>query len=360
MALTATKIAFYLTLIVFFFGQLLRFQLFSVSFPALDLAILTLFITNIISLRTSKNLKIHNKPFLVFLVFTWLTYTTNLIRSNHLSLTSLFYLLRLNLLLSFFIFPLNKNIFTKKALGFLSLILISSIIFGLLQYFFWPDFTYFDSLQWDPHLYRLVGTFFDPTFTALIFLIFLIFIFLKKQTITPLVAFSYIGLALTYSRSSLLAFLLAFTYIALKTKKSRIFIISFIVFLITIFSLPRMPGEGTKLERTSSIIAKIENYKEAFTLIPKSPVLGIGYNNISYYRSNTEPNSHSKNAFDSSLINILVTTGIIGLSLFLLGLYTYFQKTDLTHQTILIALVFHSLFANSLFYPWCLILLFLI
>lgn len=360
MALT-TKIILYSTLIVFFFGQLLRLEFFGISFPLIDIAILTLSITNITHQISSKSLKVKNKPFFYFLIFSWITFFINLLITSNFSASSFFYLIRLNLLISLFIFPINHNLKSKRYFKFLKLVFLANILFGIIQYIFWPDFTYFKSLNWDPHLYRLVGTFFDPTFTAQIFLSFLIFLFISANfKITPLITLTYLGLSLTYSRSTLLAFLVALFFISKKIKSKKTLIFSLLIFTSTILLLPRMPGEGTKLERTSSIQAKIDNYREAIRLVPKSPIIGIGYNNISSYRTINNPNSHANAAFDSSLLNILITTGIIGLSLFMLGLRQYFTKSGLTHQSILLALIFHSLFANSLLYPWSLLLLFLI
>jgi O-antigen ligase len=121
--------------------------------------------------------------------------------------------------------------------------------------------------------------------------------------------------------------------------------------------LPRPAGEGTKLERTSSVNAKYVNYKEGFSLFQKSPVFGFGYNNLPIIRPNA---SHSQSGFDSSLLTILTTTGVIGTILFILGLSQLFIKSNLAVQTMIIAILVHSLFSNSLLYPFTLLFLVLI
>ncbi len=351
MALT-TKIIYVLTFIAFFFGQLARIDIKGISFPIVDIFIFTLALISIIKQIKDKKLVIHNNFFFYFIIFAWINLILIFFIYNLGSIKSIFYLLRLTSLLSFIIFPPKLDEKTKKIFH---LIIFTNIIFGLIQYFFWPNFTYFNSLNWDPHLYRLVSTFFDPTFTALIYLFFIITVFLnKKIPYRPfLLTVSYIALALTYSRATFLAFLLAFTFIAIKKKKIKIFILALILFSLTLLILPRKEGEGTKLERTSSITAKIENYKQAFNLFKQSPIIGFGYNNISLVRTDIKDlNSHANNGFDGSLMTILVTTGILGIVLFTAGLIKLFIKSDLKIQTILIALVFHSLFANSLLYPF--------
>ena len=353
-----SKIIIYLSIIIFAFGQLLRIDFKGLSFPLIDISILAIFCLNIFQKIKDKDLKIKNKYFLYFLIFAWLSFIINFFRYQIDSISPLLYLLRLTCLISFFIFPLNLK--DKNSKNFFIIAIISNLIFGLIQYFIWPNFTYFNSQNWDPHLFRLVGAFFDPTFTAFIYLMFLIYLYLNSKIPYRwlLMITAYFAMILTYSRSAYLSFLLAFTFIAFKKKNIKIFLISFVLIVSTILLLPRQEGEGTKLERTSSITAKIENYKEAFSTFKKAPIIGHGYNNLYFVRDIKIQNSHANFGFDSSLMTILTTTGIIGLLLFLLGLKNYFIRADLTHQSIIIALLLHSLFANSLLYPW--ILLFLI
>lgn len=320
----------YATAIVFFFGKLFH------PLPLFDISLGLLAIVNLF-----KNHKIKNKFFLYFIFFS-------LISARFSNLISFFYFIRLAVLLSFFIFPPK---FSQKFKQFFVIIIVANILFGLIQYFLWPNFTYFSALNWDPHLFRLVSTFFDPTFTGLIYLLFIIFLFFQSLPFYYFII-PYLALSLTYSRSSLLSFLIAFFIIAKQYQKPRIFFICLLIFLSTIFILPRLEGEGTKLERTSSILAKIENYKEGISIFSKNPVFGVGYNNLKYARNLSNNPSHSTYGFDGSLLTILTTTGLIGFILFVLGLREYFQKTDSLHRILLITIMFHSLFSNSLLYPF--------
>jgi hypothetical protein len=171
---------------------------------------------------------------------------------------------------------------------------------------------------------------------------------------------TYLGLALTYSRSSFLSLVTASLFVSYKIKKTIIFIATLILVLATILFLPKQPGEGTKLDRTSSIKAKIENYQEGIKTFISSPIIGHGYDNLFYVRQINIPESHSNFGFDGSLLTILATTGLIGFGLFLVGSIHLFQKSSLPFQTLLVALFVHSLFANSLLYPWTLVFLILI
>jgi len=358
-----SKIILFCIPIVFFFGQLLRIDTKFFSFPVLDLFIILLASSNLIQKFIQKKIEIKNKYFLYFLAFAYISFFINLIIHPIFSLNSLFYLIRLSCLLSLVIFPISLKINNPRFQQFFNLSIFANIIFGLIQYLFWPNFTYFNALNWDPHLYRLVSTFFDPTFTALIYLFFIGYIFTSKlQTKfkVPLLIISYIAFVLTYSRASFISFAILFAFFAYKYKNIKIFIISSFLIISTLFLLPRQAGEGTKLERTSSITAKIENYKEAFGVFKQSPIIGIGYNNIASVRINPDPQSHADAAFDGSLIDILVTTGIIGLVIFCIGLFHFFNRSSILIQGLIITTIFHSLFANSLLYPWVLLYLFLI
>ncbi|MFA4826889.1 MAG: O-antigen ligase family protein [Candidatus Shapirobacteria bacterium] len=358
-----SKIILYLLAISFAFGQLARINIFNTSIPIVDFLILALVFFNLLGYYRVKHLKITNKPLLFFLLFAWISFGINLIIHHYPPLKPLLYLLRLTGLLSLFILPLNKKLLSQKFHLFLSIALIANIIFGFIQYFFWPDFTYFETFNWDPHLYRLVSTFFDPTFTGLIYLLFFFKIFLSptKNKVFKyfLLIITYLAMSLTYSRSSLLAFWLTSLFVSFRLKKPIISAISTILIILTIILLPRQPGEGTRLQRTSSVKAKIENYQEGVSVFLKSPIIGHGYNNLYYVREVRNPVSHANFGFDSSLLTILSATGIIGFILFILGLKKTFISSTPILQTELVAVLIHSLFSNSLLYPWILTLLLL-
>lgn len=343
-----TKIILYLSFIAFFFGQLFRLPFLNFSFPLFDLFLPLLALINIINHRSS--LKKLSSPVLYFCLFSFFTLAINWL-SFPFSFSSFFYWLRLNSLLSFILFPLPIDTNSDK---FFRLILWANLIFAFIQYIFWPDFTYFSTFNWDPHLYRLLGTFFDPTFTALIFLFFLLKIYFSSSSKLYLIPI-YLALALTYSRSTLLSFIIVFAFISIKKKNIKIFFISLLILISTILFLPRMPGEGTKLERSSSIKAKIVNYQQGIKLFLKSPLIGVGYNNLPTIRNNQS--SHATSGFDSSLLTIAITTGIIGLFLFLLVFWSTIPGSSLYWQSLLLAIFIHSLFANSLLYPFTLFFL---
>ena len=188
----------------FFFGQIFRLNIHNISIAPIDIFIVLFALTNLINHFLNHHLKTVHRYFLYFLIFTWISFFINFFFFKYPLIIPLLYLIRLTCLISLFIYPPALGKYTKYIKEYFVLSIIANIIFGLIQYFIWPDFTVFSSLNWDPHLYRLVSTFFDPTFTGLIYSFFLIFLYFQKPSRARilLMAITYLGLALTYSRSS--------------------------------------------------------------------------------------------------------------------------------------------------------------
>lgn len=262
------------------------------------------------------------------------------------------YLVRFAAYLYFYIFLRSFN---DKKLWLNSLLSLSvfSALFGWFQYFIYPDLTSLKYIGWDDHLYRLAGTFLDPGFTSLIIVFGAIIAFIKKKYL--LFAFFIITLAFTYSRAGYLTFAVSLFVASLIFKKFKIFMISMVCFLSIVFLLPKPAGQGVNLARTYSIYSRIENYKETLAIFKKSPVLGVGFNNLCIYKGSGY--SHSCSGSDSSLLLILATTGIVGFMIFIgsvLRMISNLKKGFYTKTflVILSAVFVHSFFVNSLFYPW--------
>jgi len=241
-------------------------------------------------------------------------------------------------------------------------------VFGLIQYFAWPDLTSLKYIGWDPHYYRLAGTFLDPNFTGIILVLTIILLISKfKPSIFQYSLFIilYLSLALTYSRASWLAFLGGVgSWFWLKEKKGGIKTIIFIIFIIIITAavLPRGPGgEGVKLERVSSVLSRVGSWQQALIIAKDKPIFGVGFNTYRYaqkkygFLAEDWQTSHSGGGMDNSFLFVLATSGILGL-LGLLGwlgkiFILSFKKSPLVFAS-LVAILIHSLFNNTLFYPW--------
>ena len=213
---------------------------------------------------------------------------------------------------------------------------------GLVQYVFAPDMRWLYNLGWDEHYYRLIGTFLDPNFTGIFLVLTLILLWPSRLVIFPLIA-----LLLTYSRSSYLALLV--TLILVLRHRIRLLFVTCILFLGILFLLPRPGGEGVKLERLYSLTNRLDSMKTGLQIFTAHPLTGVGFNLLRQHQAN--PTSHSGAGIDNSFLFILATTGIFGFTAYLWLLKKQFAiKLPATRYTLLAVLV-HSLFNNTLFYP---------
>ncbi|OGM01876.1 hypothetical protein A2115_00295 [Candidatus Woesebacteria bacterium GWA1_41_8] len=238
-------------------------------------------------------------------------------------------------------------------------------IFGLIQYFFLPDLRFLFFFGWDDHLYRLAGAFLDPGFTAIILatgalLALCLFLEEKSKAIFWIMTLLFISLLLTYSRAGFLAFSVGLLVIFLKTKKGVATLLG-VGLLVSLFLLPRPEGYGVRLERTHSIVSRLQNYQETLLIFRKSPVFGVGFNNMCAARAkilgDSQLDSHACSGADSSLLLILATGGTVGLVLVLYFLVGVLKSLDNSIYSLgflasLSALIVNSQFINSLIYPW--------
>lgn len=246
-------------------------------------------------------------------------------------------------------------------------------VFGWVQYLLYPDTRVLLHLGWDEHYFRLIGTFLDPGFTGILLLFFTLLVFSRgwkgvgwgKPLILFLLGFS--ALALTYSRASYLAFLAGLLALYIVRRNIKVLVGGVFLMLVTLILLPRPGGEGTLLTRTSTVETRLASYGRALVIASDNPVFGTGFNLYRYAQLKrgflnefAGRLSHSAAGVDSSLVFVLATTGVVGLLVYLwlwweilkLG----WQKKN-TPQGIALfsacaALLVHSTFNNSLFYPW--------
>jgi len=324
-------------------------------------------------------------------------------------LLSLFYYLRLFAYLSLFFIAQDLN--KKKVFLFYLTILttLSLVVLGFLQLKYFPDFEVLNMQKqgWDPHIGRMLSTWFDPNFLGGFFAFvlsllsgilvvnfnktpnLLLFFSSKKNLILSGVFFlTLISLVLTYSRSSYLAFLVAMFLVTLIA--SRKLLLVGIISVILIFSVSdRLQIRVIDAYETAQSMFnpysvdtpdatarfRIESWKEGIDLFREKPFIGHGFNTLRYIQAQrglTEWKSHNAGGIDSSLLTLLVTTGIIGLTLFMIFLsqillktyHNYQQDSDILNSGLnlgyfcgIIGLLVHSFFVNSLLFPFIMIFL---
>lgn len=239
-------------------------------------------------------------------------------------------------------------------------------VLGLAQFFLYPNLRNLAYLGWDPHYYRLFSTFLDPNFAGIYLVLTVllgIYLWHYKRTRWCIVIgelISITAILLTYSRSSYLALSAAVTIWILMKKRWK-FLLVLIIFAVLVFSLPQIWGTTLSLTRPDSTFARIGNWKESLALIAKAPIFGYGFDTLRYVRVLPPGQFFSRSAagFDSSILFILATTGIVGLCAFGYLLYAMIRNAQgrmfALYVVSFIALGIHSLFVNSAFYPWVMI-----
>jgi len=316
------------------------------------------------------------KPIIIFLTIASISFALNCFSKTSIEIGVGFaYLARLIGFTGIYFAFLNLKTktqpeFFKKLMIFSGL---AAATFGLIQYFVMPDIRPLTANEWDPHYYRVVGTYIEPGFAGLIFVFSLILLIekiwgkIKKQNLWYylMALISYTALCLTYSRSAYLSFAIAIAIIAIVKKSLRFFIIVMAVFILTISNLPRPGGEGVKLERKSTMLSRFQNWQQGLTVAKDHWLFGVGFNfyrysarDYGFLDKNRWQYSHSGAGVDNSLIFILATMGIIGFSAFgyLLGSlfkWGYCQKKNsFVFLAILASTIIHGFFNNTLFYSF--------
>ncbi len=360
-------------------GNLYKFSYFSpdIRISLLDISVF-LCILYTIYVHKNKLISIYRvnkftKPFLNFVLWAFFSLLISFFSWGARAVTvgSLYLFRFLSLGLLFLFFKQFSRTEILRGLRFLSLVII---ITGLFQYLFFPDIRKLAVSDWDPHYFRVVGSLLDPGFMGIMLLfvmLFLVFFPLKKLWQQRcLFGLAYLLFALTYSRAGFLAAFVALSLFAYFRKTWKLFFIGTVILTLTLILLPRGPGgEGVKLERTSTIMARLINWKNSLTVFIRYPVLGVGFNtyryaqrDLGYLNQDSWLHSHAGAGADSSLLFVLATTGLFGFLLYLNYLkafLTFFGFGSLPGLS-LAALLVHSLFLNSLFYPWVLVWLALI
>jgi len=292
-----------------------------------------------------------NKYLFWFFIFNFLTFFISISRYSLLeNLVSFLYQIRLIYYFIFFFYI--KNLISKKALDFF---IILTAIISLVQYFLYPDLRNLIYAGWDPHLYRMFGTYLDTYVAVAIYgLVFFYLFFQKRSSINKILLVSYFFfIIMTFSRLGYLSFLLTFIFIYIRDLKK--FLIIFALASLVLFLLPKPQGEGVNLARIFSIQSRVVDYQKAVKIWQRSPLIGIGYNRIRYIKNEIET-SHSGASFHSSFMIVLATTGIIGFILFLLGLIKLSECNSYgPYFLIFVSLI--SLGDNAFLHPFILFLL---
>lgn len=332
-----------LCFLIFPFGQLLSSNLLDILVAAIA----------VLYLAESK-LKIQTSSlFSLVLIFSFAVSLTSFNPSE--TLIGFLYLLRL---FSYLILPLaimQTKISKLDLQKYLVLASLTASIFGLLQYLLLPDLRFLKTFGWDDHYFRLTFPFLDPAYTGIVFVVTILYLLgtkmFTKHKFNLMLAILVSALALSFSRASLGALIVGLVFLQYKNSISFLKIIHILVLIFIIIAIaPKPGGEGVNLARVNSLVQKLENYDKGFEIIHKYPLFGVGFNNLCLVRERSMQNSNACHGLDNSFLFIWATSGILGLIAFTHLVYQIFKRSNFQFKAILLAIIFHSLFTNTLFY----------
>jgi O-antigen ligase len=288
----------------------------------------------------------------------------------------------------------ETGFFRRLLIGGMIVSMVLIAILGFLQLKYFPSFLelglYLEG--WDPHIGRLLSTWFDPNFIGgfLAFVlpvtIALALYFKRKKKIRMavfLLAASLIGLIalyLTFSRSGYLALIVSLGILTFF--KSRKLLLGLIIAGIIGFTLsPRVQDRtieavdsakgfiGLDSQKPLDPTAELRVYSWQFAreIIADYPLLGAGFGRYATeinHRGHGLLSDHSSGGSDSSLLTIWAQTGIFGLLSYLAigfvaavtAIRRIRKKNDFDSYLLLgllsgfAGMMVHSVFVNSLLY----------
>ncbi len=351
---------------IFPLGQLLKFGLFNLSDLVVGLACVIFLLSG---KKSFKPVFWYFGAFLVICFFS-LIFSLSFFPASQV-FTGLLYLVRFAfyILLGQIVWWKFGQKQAKRESIFNALILVGCFVaaFGWIQYLVWPDLRALKALRWDDHYFRMVSTFLDPAFTGIILVLTEMLVLIKTIKVKTkfnflLNIFLVFTIAFTYSRASFLALFGGIIFLFLKFRK-KFLILTLVLFVGLIPLLPKPAGEGVNLARTYSIVDRFENYKDGLVLFSKSPIFGIGFDNVCVakekFLGERDLLSHSCSGLDNGLIFVVATTGIIGFFLFVKSIYSVVKHTKFDFYgwgliTSLVVVFIHGSFSNTWFYNFVL------
>ncbi len=275
----------------------------------------------------------------------------------HFQLLPVFYLLRLCLYVWFGVSLWTSNLqLPWKSATTLSIVLVA--LLGLLQYFVLPDTRFLFILGYDDHYNRLIGSFFDPAIIGAVLLLGYITasyapLLTNKKTQLAIQGLLVFALTLTMSRATYLGLGLAFL-LQLTTKKTTFKNVCILIALFLVTSvgvtLSNKTGEGVRLNRTASIVARTATASQIIPTDVQTMLLGTGpffqpENIVPKASTVTIPNNAKTP--DSFLLFLVASFGVpLGLSMGISWLAFLVQKlgTYRYESSILLVLFFISQF----------------
>jgi O-antigen ligase len=262
-------------------------------------------------------------------------------------------------------------------------VILAFSAFGIFQSLFLPDFAqlvYPESqayVEWDPQGHRLVSTVLEPNIAAAMIVLVLLIVLARisfgarEPWWKPVVLL--VALAMTLSRSGLLALIVGFGVIVLARGISlRLLRLFGVILFLSIALLPRLLSFAQAygkfdLGSNTSAGARVGSWILATEAVVAHPVIGVGFNTFGFYREHQGSRLEGASSYgtDGGLLFAAAMTGVIGLLLYMAMYATLIRRCrrlwknrNLSPETRGLAcgvaagavgICFHAFFVNSIF-----------
>lgn len=242
---------------------------------------------------------------------------------------------------------------------------------GFIQLWQLPDLSVIADLGYDPHRNRLVSTFLDPNFTGAFLVLALNLLFSAGLFPAPVAAaisgFLIVAIILTFSRSTWLMLAVSVFFFGW-FRSRRLLGLAFLIGFLAYFLVPRVQTRLAGVaDPDDSARLRFVSWRRTIQVSADNLLLGVGFNNFrtvqadyGFFDFNLPEGGRAGAGSDSSLLLVLVTTGVIGLIVYLffyfsliLALGQSYFRGDLPSLGLLVSLfglLIESNFVNSLFF----------
>jgi O-antigen ligase len=149
-----------------------------------------------------------------------------------------------------------------------------------------------------------------------------------------------------------------------------------LVFLLVIVYIPKPGGDTLRLDRMMSTTSRIDNWRYSIRLFMRSSLFGHGFNTLRLVGLRDEAwtldaegiESRAGAGIDNSVLYVAASAGTLGLIAYtwlivsVLALLRPGKTEGIVRplRAMLIAALIHSMFINSLFYPWIMVWLWIL
>ncbi len=252
-------------------------------------------------------------------------------------------------------------------------------LLGFIQLRIFPDFSFMVPAGWDPHVGRLLSTWFDPNFlggylaflTTICLAIALSQSFIRARWWWLAITIMSVAIVFTFSRSGYVALAVGAGIVTL-IKSRWLFLIGLLTAMSIVAFVPRVNQRVIGI-RTVDETAKLRlvSWHNAWEVIQKHWWIGVGYNLypiVQVDRGYVDTvQEHSASGSDSSFLTVWVTTGIFGILTYIWLFIAMLRECWRTWKDQqldpiwrgfglgmlagLLGLFLHSQFVNSLLYP---------